>query len=104
MPISEKKLIDHLNKEVYCKLGVSPVHGIGVFAVRDIPKGIHPLRSYLNVKEVDIEKKLIKDLPKGVRQQSIPFASTTRKLYLYLRSGSIHSIWRSISTTPKNRT
>ena len=79
MPNSQKKLIEHLNKEVYCKLGVSPVHGIGVFAVRDIPKGIHPLKSYLNIKEVDIDKKLIKDLPKGVRQQIDTFCFYNKK-------------------------
>ena len=69
MPTTEKRLLEHLDKEVYCKLGVSPVHGIGVFAVRPIPKGVHPLKSYLNHKEVDISKKLLKNLPKGVRQQ-----------------------------------
>ncbi len=28
-----------LNDEVWCTLAPSPIHGIGVFAVRDIPKG-----------------------------------------------------------------
>ena len=79
MPNTQKKLLEHLNKEVYCKLGVSPVHGIGVFAVRPIPKGIHPLISYLNVKEVDINKKLISDLPKGVRQQIDTFCYYDKK-------------------------
>lgn len=79
MPNTQKKLIEHLNQEVYCKLGVSPVHGIGVFAVRPIPKGINPLKSYLNVKEVDINKKLISDLPKGVRQQIDTFCYYDKK-------------------------
>ena len=79
MPIPQKKLLEHLNKEVYCKLGVSPVHGIGVFAVRPIPKGIHPLKSYLNVREVDISKKLIKNLHKGVRQQIDTFCYYNKK-------------------------
>ena len=79
MPNTQKKLLEHLNKEVYCKLGVSPVHGIGVFAVRSIPKGIHPLKSYLNVKEVDISKKLIKNLPNGVRQQIDTFCYYNKK-------------------------
>ena len=29
----------HLNATVWCKIGVSPIHGVGVFAIRDIPKG-----------------------------------------------------------------
>lgn len=28
-----------LNRTVFCRLGPSPIHGIGVFAIRDIPKG-----------------------------------------------------------------
>lgn len=28
-----------INEEVFCKLGVSNIHGIGVFAIRDIKKG-----------------------------------------------------------------
>lgn len=33
------KIAEHLNKTVFAKLGVSPIHGVGVFAIRDIPKG-----------------------------------------------------------------
>jgi len=29
----------HLNQSVYCKLAPSSIHGIGVFAIRDIPQG-----------------------------------------------------------------
>ena len=31
-----------LQNTTYCKIGVSKVHGIGVIAIRDIPKGIDP--------------------------------------------------------------
>lgn len=33
------KVAEHLNNTVFAKLGVSPIHGVGVFAIRDIPKG-----------------------------------------------------------------
>lgn len=32
-------IIDYLNDTVWCTLAPSKVHGIGVFAIRDIPKG-----------------------------------------------------------------
>lgn len=38
-PLSVDEQIDELNTQVRCKLGVSAIHGIGVFAIRDIPKG-----------------------------------------------------------------
>ena len=69
MPNTKKKIIQHLETEVFCKLGVSPIHGIGVFAVRPIPKGVNPLRSYIRMREIDVPKKDIKHLPKGVRSQ-----------------------------------
>lgn len=30
---------NYLNSTVWCRLGASPIHGVGVFAIRDIPKG-----------------------------------------------------------------
>ncbi len=30
---------EYLNETVFCKLAPSPIDGIGVFAIRDIPKG-----------------------------------------------------------------
>lgn len=31
--------VEYLNSTVYCTLAPSPIHGIGVFAIRDIPAG-----------------------------------------------------------------
>jgi len=69
MPTTKKKIIEHLEEEVFCKLGISPIHGIGVFAIKPIPKGINPLKSYIRSREIDVSKKDIKHLPKGVRNQ-----------------------------------
>ena len=79
MPTSKKKILQHLESEVFCKLGVSPIHGIGVFAVRPISKGVNPLKSYLHFKEIDIDKKDIKHLPKGVLSQIDMFCFYDRK-------------------------
>ncbi|MEK0431840.1 MAG: hypothetical protein RLY60_1884 [Pseudomonadota bacterium] len=79
MPNTKKKIIQHLETEVFCKLGVSPIHGIGVFAVRPIPKGVNPLRSYIRMREIDVPKKDIKHLPKGVRSQIDMFCYYNRK-------------------------
>lgn len=32
-------VVAYLNKTVYCTLGASPIKGVGVFAIRDIPEG-----------------------------------------------------------------
>jgi SET domain-containing protein len=79
MPTTKKKIIQHLKQEVFCKLGISPIHGIGVFAIRAIPKGINPLKSYIGNREIDVTKKEIKNLPKGVRNQIDMFCFYDRK-------------------------
>lgn len=37
--MTDSEIINHLNETVWCTLAPSPIHGIGVFAIRDIPKG-----------------------------------------------------------------
>ena len=69
MPNAKQKLLAHLSQEVYCHLGVSPVHGIGVFAIRAIPKGTNPLKSRLKFDEISFSHKEIKALPRSVRKE-----------------------------------
>jgi SET domain-containing protein len=69
MPKSKKQLFDHLRHGVYCHLGVSKVHGIGVFAIRPIPKGIEPLRSLVKFDDVKFTHEEIKTLAPGVRRE-----------------------------------
>ena len=42
---------------------------IGVFAIRAIPKGVHPLKTMAQPKEVKFTRKEIAELPKSVRRQ-----------------------------------
>ena len=49
---------DELNEEVKCELRASPIHGVGVFALRDIRKGKklfckHPFREWIRLEEKD---------------------------------------------------
>lgn len=74
-------LFEHLQQEVYCRLGVSPLHGIGVFALRAIPKGINPLKSWLNNKEIKFTHDEIKTLPKSVQKQIKLFCYYDKKAF-----------------------
>ena len=69
MSALKNKIFKHLDQSVYCRLGISPVHGIGVFAIRTIPKGVHPLQTMAQPKDVKFTRKEIAELPKSVRQQ-----------------------------------
>jgi len=37
-----EKILDRLNNKTYCKVQSSDIHGVGVFAIKDIPTGIAP--------------------------------------------------------------
>jgi SET domain-containing protein len=69
MPTTKKQLFEHLHNGVYCHLGVSKLHGVGVFAIRPIPKGIEPLRSLVRFDDVKFTHEEIKTLPPGVRRE-----------------------------------
>ncbi len=57
----EKIIIDRLEK-VYCRLAPSNIHGVGIFAIKNIPKGINPFDcSYMAQKAITINKDKIKN-------------------------------------------
>ena len=43
--MNKQKLINHLQNDIYCRIGVSKIDGVGWIAIRDIPKGINPFKS-----------------------------------------------------------
>tara|TARA_R100000742_G_C4189722_1_gene22202 strand:- start:81 stop:530 length:450 start_codon:yes stop_codon:yes gene_type:complete len=65
MIINKYKLLQNLS-ETYCTYGVSKVHGVGVFAMRDIPKNTNPFPSIKNEMCVKLTDKDIMDLPEEV--------------------------------------
>lgn len=69
MPRTKKEILRHLQSDVYCKIGVSTTHGVGVFAIRDIPKGASPLRCLRRHKEIEFSAKELKKLPRAVKNQ-----------------------------------
>jgi uncharacterized protein len=59
--LKEKLILKRLEK-VYCRLAPSPVHGIGVFAIKDIPKGTNPFNnSFMAQEAIVVNKNKIKD-------------------------------------------
>lgn len=68
-PMNRKQTASRILRESYCRLAPSPIHGVGVFAVRDISKGIDPFavgirypRRWVAITAAEIEQ-----APAGVR-------------------------------------
>lgn len=87
-------LVKDLENNVYCRLKPSPIQGIGVFAIRKIPKGINPFKSFskdefegLKSSEVFKNKNITKEVKKLVNDVYI-----TYKDIVYLKTTGINSI------------
>jgi SET domain-containing protein len=89
----KKRLIKHLKNDIYCRLGVSKISGIGVMAIKDIPKGVDPFKTLSKYnKEIDniitLNKKDVKNLDENVVKILHDFfGSEKRKQYDVLASG-----------------
>ena len=68
--MSKKKLIEHITRDVYCRLGVSKVSGVGVIAIRDIPAGTDPFKNLSKEKQkiTTLTQTDINGAPAGVKK------------------------------------
>jgi SET domain-containing protein len=48
---ARQRLLDHLKNDIYCRLGVSEISGVGVFAIKTVPAGVDPFRNLSKEKE-----------------------------------------------------
>ena len=59
-----QKLVKDLEENIYCRLQPSKVHGIGIFAIRDIPKGRELFKTFLNYELTPVPISMIENNPK----------------------------------------
>ncbi len=52
-------LVKDLEENIYCRLQPSPISGIGVFAIRDIPQGTNPFKNFLHNKFIEVDPDLV---------------------------------------------
>ncbi len=61
----QDKIIRNL-KNTYCRIQPSKIHGIGVFAIRDIPKNTNPFKGFERQKWAEININKLKNVDKNV--------------------------------------
>lgn len=71
--MGKRKLLANLDK-AYCRIQPSPLHGVGVFAVRRIPEGINPLELPIRTELVGLSEPDVRALPPGIRQMIRQYA------------------------------
>ena len=65
--MTKEELLKELSEEIYAVLKPSPVHGIGVFALRDIPKGCRNIFSKNIGEWIKLSIAAIEQLPEHSR-------------------------------------
>jgi hypothetical protein len=67
-----KKVIANMKNDTYCRIKPDTFGGVGVFAVKDIPKGVNPFKvttgECINYKTVNVPKKVVDKLKPGVKR------------------------------------
>jgi SET domain-containing protein len=90
--LRKKEILKQLQEDIYCRVAPSKISGVGVVAIRDIPKGTNPFKeediNYIPFSEEELKEihpetlRLIKDLfvfadgfywipPQGIQTLSI---------------------------------
>jgi SET domain-containing protein len=83
--MNKNKLLKHLQNDIYCRLGISKIAGIGVFAIKTIPKGVNPFKILAkdNDKIIELNYDDVKDLDKNVKKIINDFFGQGGKLKKY---------------------
>lgn len=78
--MNKKSLIKHLETEVYCRIKKSQ-YGVGVFAIRDIPKGTDPFKNSPPTKFIEISKKELSHLHPNIKRLIHDFCAVNEDKY-----------------------
>lgn len=83
MQLQERLALSRLNK-VYCKLQPSPLHGVGIFAIRTIPKGVNPFKdSFMGQQSLLVPKDKIPDDLSGLLNDYHPSSNNKQIVTLF---------------------
>jgi len=66
--MTKKQLIKQLRENVFCRIRPSQINGVGVFAIKDIPKGTNIFKGSCNHNLISLGKKDIKTLNPEVKK------------------------------------
>ena len=81
--MSKQKLLRNLREDTYCRLDASRIHGVGVFAIKDIPKGTNPFERLGNIpRPVGLTDAEVNSLPSGVKKMIHDYSEKCDKWYV----------------------
>jgi SET domain-containing protein len=65
----KERLKKHIEENIYCRLGVSKISGVGVICIKPIPKGINPFKTFEKnkTKIIELNNNDLKNMTKNVK-------------------------------------
>lgn len=87
------KLLNNLENETYVRLKASPLQGVGVFAIRDIPKGVNPFKmaNKVKYKSIKVSTNELKYVHPEVKKMITDFIEPDGKGY-YIPENGLNSL------------
>lgn len=89
----KERLLFNLQNDTYVRLQPSSVQGVGVFAVKDIPRGIDPFKTPIKIKygTIKLTKSEINSLNPGVKKMVKDFIDPSGDFY-YVPENGLNSL------------
>jgi len=85
--MNKEELFRDLKETTYCRLMPSKLGGVGVFAIKRIPKGTWPFKTCKPFSYFRIPKEEIKALPKAIGEYVMDMFACDDKYYFVSRQG-----------------
>lgn len=88
-------LIDNIKSETFCRLGASSISGVGVFAVRDIPKSTKLFETCNEIftgLPIEVSELELRDADEGVVEYMKDMTATNGKGSYYLPAQGLNSV------------
>jgi hypothetical protein len=83
MSTKKDRLLDNLEHDTYVRLRPSPLQGVGVFAIKDIPKGVNPfsMSNKVKYKTIKCTENDLKHVDPAVKKMIDDFIEPDGKSY-----------------------
>jgi len=98
----KQTILEHLKNNIYCRLKPSKIHGVGVFAIRNIPKNTNPFKEFGRNVQVLIPKSELNGIDENIKKLLSDFMVNSEDKQMILLSSTFQSHYKYYLNTGIN--